>query len=239
MKEHEQKGKNGFVLMKKYKSIFDDMSDRQAGILIKAIFCYVANGEMAASLNDVELKMAFKFIKQDLDHNAEEYAKLCAKRAEWGRKGGKHKVAQGSISKHKQAYTSISKHNDSDNDMSCYDMNKQQLLTAQKSADTPQDKPKQLNQLQLFANEVLKNFEPDVKTKDQRSIWYKRNCRCLTDILKFCERNIPLAIKTIDVCLERMQKAGYSCGYEAVCRNLPEYFSVAKQKMGVGYAKAR
>ena len=109
---------------------------------------------------------------------------------------------------------------------------------AHKSAVQP-SKTKQLTQLQLFANEVLKNFEPDVKTKDQRSIWYKRNCRCLTDILKFCERNIPLAIKTIDVCLERMQKAGYSCGYEAVCRNLPEYMSVAKEKMGVSYAQAR
>lgn len=102
----------------------------------------------------------------------------------------------------------------------------------------PKPKPKkELNNLQKFAVQVLEHFEPDVKTKDQKSVWYKRNCRCLSDILKFCEQNIPLAVKAIDVCLERMDKAGFSCGYEAVVRNIPEYYSVAKMKMEGTYAK--
>lgn len=238
MKEHEQKGKNGFLLMKKYGSIFNDMSDKQAGVLIKAIFCYVATGEIMASLNDVELKMAFKFIKQDLDHNAEEYAKLCALRAEWGRKGGKHKQAQGSISQHKVAQCSISKHKDNDVDMKGYDMNnQQQLLTAPKVAERVQSLPKKLNDLQKFSNAVIENFESNVQTPEQKRIWFKRNCRCLTDILTFCGKNIPLALGAIEACVVRLQKANLSGGYEAVCRNLPEYMAQAqKDNLEANYA---
>lgn len=239
--------KNTFVIRTGYYDIVKDMSDKQAGLLLKAIFNYAAD-KKTPELTDVEVKMAFRFVKQDLDYDEQRYLARVEHNRKIAKLGGAPKGNKNAVKqpnglknnpKEIMGYKTTLNDNDVDVDNDVDNDYKQQLLTAQKSADTPQDKPKQLNQLQLFANEVLKNFEPDVKTKDQRSIWYKRNCRCLTDILKFCERNIPLAIKTIDVCLERMQKAGYSCGYEAVCRNLPEYFSVAKQKMGVEYAKAR
>ncbi|MDR0560443.1 MAG: DUF6291 domain-containing protein [Prevotellaceae bacterium] len=70
-----------------YKRIFKEMSDRQAGALIKAIYSYVADGDSAAGLTDVEVKMALKFICNDLDLFEEKYMSVSEKRADAGRKG--------------------------------------------------------------------------------------------------------------------------------------------------------
>lgn len=113
------------------------------------------------------------------------------------------------------------------------------ILTASNAAGTqkPKSKPKNLNDLQKFSNAVIENFEPDLKSDTEVAIWFKRNCRCLSDILNFCGKNIPLAVKTIDVCLERMEKAKIQgVGYEAVCRNLPFYREEAKKRLGGAYA---
>lgn len=116
-------------------------------------------------------------------------------------------------------------------------LDKSKYTAAPKSADTPNKPKRELNDLQKFSNEVITHFEPDVKTDTERAIWYKRNCRCLSDILNFCGKNIPLAIGTIDACCERMGRAKIEgFGYEAVCRNLPFYREEAKKKLGGAYA---
>lgn len=97
-------------------------------------------------------------------------------------------------------------------------------------------KKRELNQLQKFANEVLAQYEEPMDDV-QKGIWFKRNCRCLTDILNFCGKDIPLAVATVGECVERLEKAGLSGGYEAVCRNLPEYYAAAKKKLEVKHAK--
>lgn len=83
--------------------------------------------------------------------------------------------------------------------------------------------------LQAFAREVLDHFEPPLDKK-QQGIWFKRNCRCLKDILLFCHGDIPLALNTIEVCLAQVEKAGFSAGYEAVLRNITNYYTKAKQQ---------
>lgn len=85
--------------------------------------------------------------------------------------------------------------------------------------------------LQRFSNQVLAHFEPEVKTEVQKHIWFKRNCRCLRDILAFCGEDIALALQTIHVCLERWEKAGITGGYEGICRNLPECCAQAQTQM--------
>ena len=92
-------------------------------------------------------------------------------------------------------------------------------------------KERQKTLLQQFSNAVLENFESAVQTNEQKHIWFKRNCRCLRDILNFCNQDIPLALQTIDVCIRRLEKAGLTGGYEAVCRNLPEYMVRAQQEL--------
>ncbi|MDD6153478.1 MAG: hypothetical protein PUC11_05980 [Elusimicrobia bacterium] len=114
------------------------------------------------------------------------------------------------------------------------DINKQH--TAAPAAGQVNQKPK-LNKLQEFSNAVLAEFE-ELETKDQIAVWFKRNCRCLSDILKFCNGEIPVGLAVIRVCVERLEKAGLSGGYEAVCRNLPEYYHEAKKRLEGGvYAK--
>ncbi len=85
--------------------------------------------------------------------------------------------------------------------------------------------------LQVFAGQAAERFEPEVKNPQQFQIWFKRNARCLRDILNFCSQDIPLALQTIAVCARRLQKAGFTGGYEAVCRNLPEYYAAAKVEL--------
>lgn len=111
------------------------------------------------------------------------------------------------------------------------------LLTAPKVAERVPSLPKKLNELQKFSNAVIENFETNVQTPEQKRIWFKRNCRCLTDILTFCGKNIPLALGAIEACVLRLQKANLSGGYEAVCRNLPEYMAQAqKDNLEANYA---
>ena len=82
-----------------------------------------------------------------------------------------------------------------------------------------------------FVDRVIERFEQAVATPAQREIFVRRNARCLKDILGFCDHNISLALQTISVCARRLEQGGVSGGYEAVCRNLPEYYEKAKQEL--------
>lgn len=110
------------------------------------------------------------------------------------------------------------------------------ILTSENACNPPNSKKeKQLTALQEFSNEVVKKFE---QLEDfQIGIWFKRNCRCLSDILKFCggkKEDIPLAIECINVCCDIMAKKGFEgAGYEAVCRNLPYYYTEAKKRLKI------
>jgi hypothetical protein len=229
--------KNSFVLQTRLNDVVAKLSDKQAGVLFKGILNYAANGT-AVNFEDSAVTIAFEFVRQDIDYTAKRYAETCAKRAESGRLGGRPKKANESKKSKcffEKANESKRKHNDNEYEYD-NDINKN-ILTAPKSAGCTQDKPKrELNDLQKFSNAVIENFEAEVKTPDQKSVWFKRNCRCLRDILKFCGGDIPLAVETIDCCLIRLEKAGLSGGYEAVLRNIPDYYAEAKKKLGGAYA---
>jgi len=82
-----------------------------------------------------------------------------------------------------------------------------------------------------FVDQVLARFESSVKTPKQRYVFLKHNAQNLKDILAFCDHDIPLALQTISVCAQRLQKGGVTGGYTAVCRNLPEYYDKAKKQL--------
>lgn len=250
--------KNNFLLPNRLDAVVAKLSDKQAGVLFKCILGY-ANKRTIGEFEDGMVSVVFEMARQEIDYNTEQYVKTCMRNAQNGKLGGAPKgnqnakkqptaclnnpnnraVEKTTQNNPKQPKTSETSQDDVDVDMSCYDMNnKQQRLTAApKSADTPNKPKRALNDLQKFSNAVIENFEPDVKTDTERAIWYKRNCRCLSDILNFCGKNIPLAIGTIDACCERMGRAKIEgFGYEAVCRNLPFYREEAKKKLGGAYA---
>lgn len=67
---------------------FNELSDEQAGKLIKAIFMY-AEKKIIPEFDDGMVKMAFSFIKSRIDLDLEKWNKTREKRSEAGRKGGK------------------------------------------------------------------------------------------------------------------------------------------------------
>lgn len=222
--------KNSFVLQTRLNAVVSKLSDKQAGVLFKSIMNYAENGAVA-NFEDSAVSIAFEFVRQDLDYAAQKYAETCARRAEAGQKGGLAKVANASKCLKNVAKPSKAKHIDNDVDVD-NDVDKNKLLTAPKQ---PQEKKKTL--LQEFSNQVIAEFE-DLQTDAQIGIWFKRNSRCLSDILNFCGKDIPLALETIRQCADKLAKAGYEGGYEAVCRNLTMYHRLATEKLkGVNYAK--
>ena len=228
-------GKNSFVLRNEYLDIFEDLSDKQAGSLIKTVYRYAVNGEEPEGLNDEAVKMAFRFIKKDIDYDTAKYAELCAKRSEAGKSGGRPNEKQKKqmlFEKAKGFSEKQKKHSDSVSDSVVVSDSDNKLLTADKAAEQAgkSPNPKKLNPLQNFSNSVIAAFE-DNMNDTQKGIWFKRNCRCLSDILNFCGKDIPLALETISVCVERLEKAGLKGGYEAVCRNLPDYYEQAKERL--------
>ena len=71
---------------------FNELSDEQAGKLIKAIFMY-AEKKIIPEFDDGMVKMAFSFIKSRIDLDLEKWNKTREKRSEAGRKGGKQTQA--------------------------------------------------------------------------------------------------------------------------------------------------
>ena len=69
-------GKNSFKLFTDYAEIFDNLSDEQAGQLIKAIFAHETGQEYSL---DGLLNAVFVFIRQQLDRNRESYNTICEK----------------------------------------------------------------------------------------------------------------------------------------------------------------
>lgn len=169
--------KNSFILHTKYGSIFADMSDKQAGALIKAIFKYIAAGDVTEGLNDVEVKTAFKFIKLDLDYNNAKYTELCAKRSEWGKRGARSKT---SISQHKPVYAkseSISQHND---------------VVVDVDIDIEKEKLKKEKGASLPSFEDFWKAYPKKTTKKECQDWWKKNAdkrQAAIDGLDFYKRN--------------------------------------------------
>lgn len=84
--------KKSFILFAEHEEIFESLTDKQAGQLIKGIFKYEKTQEIPQL--DKTVRVAFIPIKQILDKNREEYIKKCEKNKENGRKGGRPKKSE-------------------------------------------------------------------------------------------------------------------------------------------------
>ncbi len=81
--------KKSFVMYTNNGKQFSMLSDEQAGKLIKAIFKYAESGTEPDITDDGMVAIAFSFIKEQLDINAEKWEETCRKRSEAGKKGGR------------------------------------------------------------------------------------------------------------------------------------------------------
>lgn len=78
--------KDNFLLKKSYQKIFNELSDDEAGKLIKGIFSYVNTQE-----NNLDglLSAVFIQIKDYIDSNEEKYRKICERNRKNGLEGGR------------------------------------------------------------------------------------------------------------------------------------------------------
>ena len=81
--------KESFILFREHEEIFESLTDKQAGQLIKAIFKYEETRELPNM--DKTVRVAFIPIKQLLDKNYEKYIEKCEQNRLNGKKGGRPK----------------------------------------------------------------------------------------------------------------------------------------------------
>ena len=91
---------------------------------------------------------------------------------------------------------------------------------------TEKPKTKKLNNLQEFSNMVLERFE-HIENDVQKGIWFKRNSRCLSDILNYALGDKELACEMIGCTCDYLKENKLTGGYEAVCRQLPRWYEEA------------
>lgn len=113
--------KTGFLLYHENRKQFEMLNNEQAGILIKALFCYSEDG-VVPEMPDGKVEMAFSFLMDMLKRNEEAYKRVCARNARNGKKGGRPKKdtesdetqkSEGFLKKPKKA------NRDSDSDSEC------------------------------------------------------------------------------------------------------------------------
>lgn len=79
--------KNSFLMYLDYEEQFNLLSDEQIGQLMRAIIQYEKTQEIPVL--EGMLKMAFSFIKTQLDRDREKYKAKCEKNKENGARGGR------------------------------------------------------------------------------------------------------------------------------------------------------
>ena len=91
------KEKISFLMYLDYEEHFKLMTDEQLGQLLRAIMEYEKTRQVPQL--DGMVKMAFSFIKAQLDRDREKYEEKCAKNKENGKRGGRPKKNQTDIEK--------------------------------------------------------------------------------------------------------------------------------------------
>lgn len=92
--------KKSFVLYTDYLEHIEELSDEQAGRLLLAIMYYQSGKELPEM--DAVTKMAFSFIRCQLDKDSQKYAEISERRREAGKMGGRP-TANGFLEKQTKA----------------------------------------------------------------------------------------------------------------------------------------
>jgi len=82
-------GKTSFVMHSRHIKVFENLPGDDVKQIMLAIGAYVEKGVEPTFDGNAGLQMAFRFIRVDLDKEAEKWEETRAKRIEAGQKGGK------------------------------------------------------------------------------------------------------------------------------------------------------
>lgn len=115
--------KNSFILYTDAYDCIESYADAELGKLMRAIFIYETKNEITNLPEN--LKIAFNFIKKDLDRNRQHYEEVCEKNrknalARWGKKKKKAKATNRKQSDEKMRSHANYADNDNDNENEIY-----------------------------------------------------------------------------------------------------------------------
>ncbi|MGR4839091.1 MULTISPECIES: DUF6291 domain-containing protein [unclassified Bacteroides] len=159
METYGMESKKTFILKSSWIEVFSQLSDKQAGKLIKSLYSYNVNGDLPAQLDDMEVKAYFNMMKLECDEFLKNYDKRSVTSAVNGRKGGRPKKPN-NLTKNLISYQKPKdKDKDKDNDI------KETSLSGGKESPLPQsifEKPlmdcyEELSSNQIWAETVTMN----------------------------------------------------------------------------------
>ena len=111
--------KNSFLIYLDYEEQFNLLTDEQVGQLMRAIIKYEKTGEITKL--EGMTKMAFSFIKQQLDRDSEKWKEEKQKRSEAGKRGMAKRWENNN--KNNNVITDNNKNNNVINDITRYNKN--------------------------------------------------------------------------------------------------------------------
>ncbi len=89
----EDDGKRGFILYLDYAQHLDQLTDAEAGQLLRAIFSHEDPDKPEPALQPGAVSMAYSFIRAQLDRDRQKYEEKCERLRQNGSKGGRPKKA--------------------------------------------------------------------------------------------------------------------------------------------------
>ena len=128
----------GFIVHLDTKPQWDMLSDQQAAALIRALLSYAINGEQLET-EDGMLKIAFSFMSQQIDRDAEKYKAKCDRNAENAKKRWENKDADASGGMQADA-SNANKNNNGNNNPKGKRKEKQGAARTPSDTEQPDDK---------------------------------------------------------------------------------------------------
>ena len=92
--------RKSFILYHSFMNQFGLLTMEERGELITAIFAYEIQGTLPQGLSRT-VEMAFSFMRDTIDRDREEYLRICEKRADGGKKGGRPRKETDAEENHK------------------------------------------------------------------------------------------------------------------------------------------
>ena len=172
--------KNSFVIYHNYRDTLEDLTNEQVGELFRAIFDYEID-KKEPNFNG-ELKIAFRFIKKDLDLNSDKYESICERNRMNGLKGGRPKnpknpngfsKTQENPEKPKKADNDNEYDNDYDNE---YDYDDDYILESKKERKNKEINNNIYTRARETYDEIFEDFGVEPMLKDVL-IEFIRHCQ--------------------------------------------------------------
>lgn len=131
---------DSFILYTSYYAIIEGLTDEQLGQLTRALFIYARDGEVT-KLEPV-VRMAFSFIKDNIDRNADKYQKKCERlranaKKRWEKQMNADAEVNANASKSMLYDNDNDNEYDNDNDVSNETINKEEINSSKSISGKP------------------------------------------------------------------------------------------------------